>query len=59
MEAHMNKFFKVILKIASLLSVIVGVLFVVYFWNLDQKVLGWAYKQVNLMFDRKKVDQVF
>ena len=37
----------------------VGVLFVVYFWNLDQKVLGWAYKQVNTMFDRKKVDLVF
>ena len=32
---------------------------VVYFWNLDQKLLGWAYKQVNLIFDRKKVDQVF
>ena len=39
--------------------VTVGVLFVVYFWNLDQKLLGWAYKQVNLIFDRKKVDQVF
>ena len=34
-------------------------LFVVYFWNLDQKVLGWAYKQVNAMFDRKPVDIKF
>ena len=25
----------------------------------DQKVLGWAYRQVNTMFDRKKVNQVF
>jgi len=38
---------------------IVAALFVVYFWNLDQKLLGWAYKQVNLIFDQKKVDQVF
>jgi hypothetical protein len=38
---------------------IVAALFVVYFWNLDQKLLGWAYNQVNLIFDQKKVDQVF
>ena len=38
---------------------IVAALFVVYFWNLDQKLMGWAYKQVNLIFDRKKVNQVF
>ena len=47
------------LTIIKVLVIVVGVLFVVYFWNLDQKVLGWAYKQVNLMFDRKKVNQVF
>ncbi len=52
----MCKFFK---KLIKALFVAVGVLFVVYFWNLDQKLLGWAYKQVNLIFDRKKVDQVF
>ena len=44
----MCKFFK---KLIKALFVTVGVLFVVYFWNLD--------KQVNLIFDRKKVDQVF
>ena len=38
---------------------VVALLFVVYFWNLDQKLLGWAYKRVNEMFDQKKVDQVF
>ena len=38
---------------------VVAILFVVYFWNLDQKVLGWAYKQVNTMFDRKPVDIKF
>ena len=42
-----------------ILVAVIGVLFVVYFWNLDQKLLGWAYKQVNLIFDRKKVNQVF
>ena len=46
-------------KLFKILFTVVGVLFVVYFWNLDQKVLGWAYQQVNLMFDRKKVDLVF
>ena len=55
----MGKFCKVIAKLISILSVIVGVLFVIYFWNLDQKLLGWVYKQVNLIFDRKKVDLVF
>ena len=55
----MAKSVKLLLTIIKVLVIVVGVLFVVYFWNLDQKVLGWAYKQVNLMFDRKKVDLVF
>ncbi|MBQ1549958.1 MAG: hypothetical protein IIZ65_05995 [Clostridia bacterium] len=50
---------KFLLKLLKVLFTVVAVLFVVYFWNLDQKVLGWAYKQVNAMFDRKKVNQVF
>ena len=50
---------KFVKKLCKILCSVVAVLFVVYFWNLDQKVLGWAYKQVNLMFDQKKVDQVF
>ena len=50
---------KFIKKLISVLVTVVAVLFVVYFWNFDQKVLGWAYKQVNAMFDRKKVDLVF
>ena len=52
----MGKFLK---KLITILCTVVGVLFVVYFWNLDQKLLGWAYKQVNTMFDRKKVDIIF
>lgn len=52
----MCKFFK---KLFTVLLVTIVALFVVYFWNLDQKLLGWAYKQVNTMFDRKKVDLVF
>ena len=55
----MCKLFEVIKKIVLIFVAVVGVLFVVYFWNLDQKVLGWAYKQVNTMFDRKKVDLKF
>ena len=50
---------KFIKKLISVLVTVVAVLFVVYFWNLDQKVLGCAYNQVNAMFDRKKVDLVF
>ena len=38
-------------KSVKLFSMVVGVLFVVYFWNLDQ--------QVNAMFDRKPVDIKF
>ncbi|MGN0982079.1 MAG: hypothetical protein ACI4O0_04210 [Candidatus Limivicinus sp.] len=52
----MWKFIKNLVKI---LVIAVVALFVVYFWNLDQKLLGWVYKQVNLIFDRKKVDLVF
>ena len=55
----MAKIGKALLKVLKILLVVILVLFVVYFWNLDQKVLGWAYKQVNAMFDRKKVDLVF
>ena len=53
------KILKVLLKLIKVLLVTVGILFVVYFWNLDQKLLGWVYKQVNLIFDHKKVDILF
>ena len=55
----MKNFLKVLKTLITIFIIVNLVLFVVYFWNLDQKVLGWAYKQVNLMFDRKKVDLVF
>ncbi len=50
---------KILKKLIKILVIAVVALFVVYFWNLDQKLLGWAYKQVNLIFDRKKADIVF
>ena len=50
---------KLIKKLIKILVIAVAALFVVYFWNLDQKLLGWVYKQVNLIFDRKQVDLVF
>jgi hypothetical protein len=43
-------------KVVKLVLTVTGVLFVVYFWNLDQKVLGVVYTIVNKIFDRKKVD---
>ena len=55
----MEKLATAVWKLIVVLLIVVGVLFVVYFWNLDQKLMGWAYKQVNAMFDRKKVDLVF
>ena len=47
---------KFIHKLMKILLITVGALFVVYFWNLDQKLMGWAYVMVNRIFDRKKVD---
>ena len=55
----MKKAIKMIVKILSILSAAIGVLFVVYFWNLDQKLLGWCYIQVNRIFDRKKAEIKF
>ena len=55
----MAKLCKVLWKLIKIVIVAVAVLFVVYFWNLDQKILGWAYTQVNAIFDRKKVDILF
>ena len=52
----MCKFFRKLIKV---LVITVAALFVVYFWNLDQKLLGWVYKQVNTIFDRKPVDIKF
>ena len=36
-----------------------GTLFMVYFLNLDQKLLAWSYARVNEIFDRKEVDIKF
>ena len=55
----MSKCFKILWTICKILAVVVGILGVVYFWNLDQKLLGWAYVQVNRIFDRKKQDIKF
>lgn len=55
----MKNLCKAVFKLLKILLVVVIVLFIVYFWNLDQKLLGWAYKRVNEVFDRKKVDIKF
>ena len=55
----MKTIMNVLMKILSILLIVTGILFVVYFWNLDQKLMGWAYKQVNRIFDRKKEDLNF
>ena len=55
----MKSLFKFFGGLVKVLVITVVVLFVVYFLNLDQKLLGWAYKRVNEVFDRKKVDIKF
>ena len=50
------KVLKVLLKVLGFAT---GILFIVYFWNLDQKLLGWAYQSVNKVFDRKKTNIKF
>lgn len=55
----MKKFCKFFGKLLKVLLVITGILFVVYFLNLDQKLMGWAYVQVNKIFDRKKTNIKF
>jgi hypothetical protein len=55
----MGKVFKILWKICLILAAVIGVLFVVYFWNLDQKLMEWAYRRVNQIFDRKKTDIQF
>lgn len=46
-------FFKTLLVILLFMT---GILFVIYFWNMDQKVMEWAYRRVNQIFDRKRQD---
>ena len=55
----MKKLLAVIRLIAVILAWATGILFIVYFWNLDQKILGWSYVQVNKIFDRKETDIKF
>lgn len=55
----MNQLLKILWTVLKILLVAAGVLFVVYFWNLDQKVLGWVYTQVHRIHDRKSVDIKF
>lgn len=53
MKKGIEKLLFTLLKILMLLT---GVLFIVYFWNMDQKLMEWAYRRVNQIFDRKKED---
>lgn len=50
---------KLLKKIFHILLIAIVVLFVVYFWNMDQKLMEWAYRRVNEIFDRKKADLNF
>lgn len=58
-EVSMAAFLHVLWVIVKVILIIIGVLFVIYFLNLDQKLMGWAYKLVNKVFDKKKTDIKF
>ncbi len=55
----MKEAWKIIGTICKVLGIATGVLFIIYFWNLDQKLMEWAYRRVNELFDRKKTDIKF
>ena len=55
----MKEILKILKVLISVLVALCIVLFVVYFWNLDQKLMEWAYRRVNTIFDRKKTDIQF
>ncbi len=55
----MAKWLKVLLTTVKIFLITLLVLFVVYFWNLDQKLMEWAYRRVNTIFDKKKADVKF
>lgn len=55
----MKKIAKILKVLISILCPVVAILFIVYFWNLDQKVLAGMYKGVNKVFDEKPVDIKF
>ena len=52
----MKNILKTLKVLLTIFFVVNLVLFVVYFWNLDQKLMEWAYRRVNTIFDRKKTD---
>ena len=54
-----KEIFKLLKALLKILLLLTGVLFIVYFWNLDQKLMEWTYKRVNQIFDRKKQDLHF
>ena len=58
-KAHRKAALKACGAVLKVLGAVTGVLFIVYFWNLDQKLLGWSYVQANKIFDRKDADIKF
>jgi hypothetical protein len=51
-----KKFLKVF---AIVTAIVTAVLFVIYFWDLDSKLMAWAYTNVNRIFDNKKTETKF
>lgn len=55
----MKTVLKVLWTILKILFAVTAVLLAVYFWNLDQKLMGWVYTQVHRIHDRKQADIKF
>jgi uncharacterized membrane protein len=47
---------KIVRTIVKILFAVAAALFVVYFWNLDQKLMDWAYAQECRFRDRRRAD---
>ena len=50
----MNKWWRIVGRAAGIMSLLSGLLFVVYFWNLDRTLLNRAYKKINQLFESRK-----
>ena len=52
-------FGRIFKKLLGILAATVGVLFTIYFLNLDMKLVGWLYTVLNKFHDRNPRDVQF
>lgn len=55
----MKLFLNILWKIVKILFAVAAVLSAIYFWNLDQKLMDWAYAWTRRIRDRKRTEIEF